>query len=321
LLDANADLFIKYGGHSQAAGLTIKAANIPLLQERLNQNQIASVQPILNVDMRVKLATVSFPTVKKLEKYSFFTGTYLFENLIVKSKQLLANKHLKLMVLERDQLFEAIIFNNQEYYYHLEVGDIVSIVGGLAINQWKSKESLQVMIKDLKCDDFQVLDLRHLPDDAPPLINNKVETILIDDDYLKKQPQMEFQPTVVKPSTVIVGPLKCLPNIAKAVSKDHLGQIYKVIHSMTECDSQKLIQLVGGSEWTMASAIQIFSELDLIQCDQGKILLLPTKQKKNLEESPTFRRLLKVKQTYEFILDSPYPTIKAYFTKLTEVTQ
>ncbi len=321
MLDANADILIKYGGHSQAAGLTIKASNIAILQERLNHNQAVSVQPILNVDMRVKLASVSFPTVKKLEKYSFFTGTYLFENLIVKSKQLLANKHTKLAVMDNDQSFEAIIFNNQEYYYHLEVGDVVSIVGGLSINQWKSKESLQIMIKDLKCDDFQVLDFRHQPDESLLIIKNFTDSILIDDEFMKTQFQSVKLPIIDHPMTLIVGPLKCYPNITKALSKDHLGQIYKVINTMTECDTQKLIQLVGGSEWTVSTALKIFTDLFLIQCEHGKIKVSPSKEKKNLEESATYQNLLKIKQNYEFILESPYPAIKSYFKKLMEVTQ
>lgn len=317
MLDANSDLLIKYGGHSQAAGLTILKSNLAELQRRLNQNSKLSVKPILNVDMRLKLSTVSIATVKKLEKYSFFTGSYLFENLTVRTKQIMAAKHTKLLVEDGYKSFDAIIFNNVDFFHRIEPGDIIDIVGGLSINQWKTKESLQIMIKDLKCDEFQILDCRNNSESID--LGPDVElTMIIDDDYLKRHKVIHFDIQAAKPATIVVGPLKCLQSLQKISSKEGLGKLYRLIQVNTEIEKSRLSTLFEGSEWIIDEALKVFEELDLITQKDTSVRILTTESKRNLDESMTYRNLIKTKETYDFLSESAYSTLKTYFINQTE---
>ena len=73
-LDTMADLFEQYGGHSQAAGLAIKAEHVPEFARRFNEyvcNHLTDedFQPILNVDAIVHPAQITFDTAHEFDKF------------------------------------------------------------------------------------------------------------------------------------------------------------------------------------------------------------------------------------------------------------
>ncbi|MBN2504323.1 MAG: single-stranded-DNA-specific exonuclease RecJ, partial [Bacilli bacterium] len=144
MLENNRDLLIRFGGHQQAAGLQIAEPDIEKLRKNMNLVSNRQEAPILQVDMQVRINEVRIETVKKLQDLSFFTATFLFAELEIVKKQLLNNKHVKLTVASEGKTFDVLAFNNTEYYYSLEIGDLIDVVGGMNLNTWKSRISLQV---------------------------------------------------------------------------------------------------------------------------------------------------------------------------------
>ncbi|HWQ61224.1 MAG TPA: single-stranded-DNA-specific exonuclease RecJ [Negativicutes bacterium] len=70
-LEQCADLLVQFGGHRYAAGLTVEAANIDALRERLNVVAAATLsdddfQPVLDIDSCVALAEVDAALVEQL---------------------------------------------------------------------------------------------------------------------------------------------------------------------------------------------------------------------------------------------------------------
>ena len=73
-LDSMSDLFEQYGGHSQAAGLSIEVEHIPefvrrfddYVRKRLSDEDF---QPILNVDALINPAQIDFETAREFEKF------------------------------------------------------------------------------------------------------------------------------------------------------------------------------------------------------------------------------------------------------------
>ena len=66
----NRDLFLRFGGHPMAAGLSLNAENIPILQQRLNDSCTLSPEDfseLIYIDKRLELDDVSFELVKELE--------------------------------------------------------------------------------------------------------------------------------------------------------------------------------------------------------------------------------------------------------------
>ena len=76
-LDTCADLFVKYGGHRQAAGLTIEAARIPEFRERINAHGLECLEPTdlmprLRIDSPLRLAGIDSRVVAGLDQMGPF---------------------------------------------------------------------------------------------------------------------------------------------------------------------------------------------------------------------------------------------------------
>lgn len=73
-LDSMAELFEQYGGHSQAAGLSIATKNIPELVRRFDEYVRKNLsdedfQPILNVDALINPAQITLDVAKEFDKF------------------------------------------------------------------------------------------------------------------------------------------------------------------------------------------------------------------------------------------------------------
>lgn len=73
-LDSMSYLFEQYGGHSQAAGLTIENQNIPEFMRRFDEYVRKKLsdedfQPILNVDAIINPAQINFDTAREFDKF------------------------------------------------------------------------------------------------------------------------------------------------------------------------------------------------------------------------------------------------------------
>lgn len=318
MLDSTQELLIKYGGHSQAAGLTIDSKIISQFTERLNNRAKISSKPLLSIDMEIILAQTSLLTVKKLEKYSFFTGTYLFSDLTVVSKTVLAQKHTKFLVSSQGRTYEAIIFNNLDFNYLLEPGDIIDVVGGLSINVWKSKETLQILIKDLRCQHSQLLDWRNYQfNNSLPLIRDDF-SIIIDDDYILNNYNMNFDIIAKSVKTIAIGPFKYYNYLTKTFSKEGLAPIYRLIQNKESIERHQLISLIGGNSWIVEKAVTIFCELGLINCNNQTISILKNTQKSSLTDSPTYMQIETIKKQYDYFVNQPYTLLRNHFTQLSE---
>jgi single-stranded-DNA-specific exonuclease len=319
MLDQSKDLLIKYGGHSQAAGLTILQENIPLLQERLDELAQSTQKPILDIDMEVDIATVSLTTVLKLEKYSFFTGTYLFRGLRLHAKTILGQKHTKLFVEHSHGIIEAIMFNHTEYFYRLEVGDQIDIVGGLSINQWKNRQTMQILIKDLRCDAFQIVDLRSYPKLDLSVISYQDDTVVIDDNALfwEKNRQLSIPPTT---KTLIISDLSSLSSAFRRSPKDTLGDIYKLINHHQPLTFARLVTLVTMPNWVIKQFVTVLEELSLIEEDNGMLSIIKSTIKRDVNSSTTYQALLNSKATFDWLSETPIEQIKRDITSFWEDT-
>ena len=123
MLTACADLLDRFGGHEQAAGLTVKAENIPLLRERL-ENVISAAAPeetflpAMEYDLSVPFRTWTPETLSLLSRLEP-TGCgnppplFLLQGADVQSLRRVGKdgSHLKLAVLDEDlSIVEGIAF-------------------------------------------------------------------------------------------------------------------------------------------------------------------------------------------------------------------
>ncbi|MBU1145493.1 MAG: single-stranded-DNA-specific exonuclease RecJ [Firmicutes bacterium] len=317
MLESNQHLLLKYGGHSQAAGLQVAKENIGLLKEGFLNMTSSKDNLSLEVDMEVDLSHTHVETVKKLQDKSFFTAKFLFQNLVVKGKQKLGNKHTKLTLETSGLLYEALMFNSLEYYFQLEVEDIISVIGGLNINTWRKKQSIQIMIKDLKCNHTQVLDFRNPSFYKEGAIWLKPVGLTIDDDTCLNY-SLKTLLQDQKPDTIYLLPSRQTFSLHEVLKKETLAMIYKAIPENDNISFFILQEKTKLPLWALKRIVDVFLELEFIKKTEEGYFRLPSNEKQELNRSKKYLELVALKERIDWLYTEPIYVIKKYLLNLLE---
>ncbi len=166
-LTACRDLFMAYGGHPSAAGLTIQEARIPEFRERFVQLAAAASgggrrMPTLHVDAEVNLAEVNLKLIRELGTlHPFGAGnpepTLAVRNLSVLNARVVGEKHLKLTVRQGNSMaFDSIGFRLGGL---VELGLTPQRPVDLAfvpeMNHWNGYDRIQLRIRDVRMSEAQ----------------------------------------------------------------------------------------------------------------------------------------------------------------------
>lgn len=155
------DLFIKFGGHEQAAGLSIEKDKVYVLRERINEiaREILTDEdliPEVYVDREVDTKNVTKTAIKELDLLQPFgidnsSPQFLIRNANVKLSRTIGkeNKHLKLLVEKEGKEFDCIGFRLGALDESIEIGDSIDLVVSLEINEYRNNEKIQLNIKQL----------------------------------------------------------------------------------------------------------------------------------------------------------------------------
>jgi single-stranded-DNA-specific exonuclease len=162
-LTACSDLFEKFGGHSHAAGITIRRERIDEFRRRLNEHAAGCLTPqdlehSVAIDMELSPEAVTFRMAKELQALEPFGAgnpcpVFVTRNLRSLSEpQVLKDRHLKLRLAgPQNRPLEAIWFNC------VEPGKETPVVGGsielaytIELNGWNDEYRLQLNVVDLR---------------------------------------------------------------------------------------------------------------------------------------------------------------------------
>lgn len=158
------DLFIKFGGHKMAAGLSLEEKNIDLLRKRLNENCHLSEEQltekvVIDIDMPIEYATLSFAReIDELAPFGMGNSKPLFAQKDVPFDNLrLIGKNqnvLKMTLYSKNSMFgsasvEGIIYSDAVNTYEKLLGrDTITIAYQVDVNSFRGKDSVQLVIKD-----------------------------------------------------------------------------------------------------------------------------------------------------------------------------
>ena len=155
-----ADLFVRHGGHPQAAGFTIKRENVATLQTRLTkiaskQLKNQEIRQELAVDSEIRLSELTpklLGLLKELEPFGEANPKPLFltRDLAVTQVWRMGEnaQHLKLMVADGRRKLPALAFNRADEW--LEGAAKVDLVYTLSLDRWKGKEQLNLIVEDFR---------------------------------------------------------------------------------------------------------------------------------------------------------------------------
>ncbi|MEQ6029685.1 single-stranded-DNA-specific exonuclease RecJ [Staphylococcus saccharolyticus] len=170
ILEAHHDLIDKFGGHHMAAGMTMGIENIDTLRYKLNQwikklSESTSLEPRKKVDARLDANEITVKNIEDIQNLRPFGSGFnspVFEvsDLTIKSIRAIGQdgKHLKLTL--SDYQLPALYWNYGIIANELEIGQPISIIGNLQINEWNGNQTAQLIIQDIALDKLQILDYR-----------------------------------------------------------------------------------------------------------------------------------------------------------------
>lgn len=158
-----ADLLVKFGGHSQAAGMTIKNENLDAFYERFSalvENDLREVvtEPEVWVDMEITPTDIVPQLVRDIARFAPFgegnsEPVFSLSDMRVKQVRFVGNgnKHLKFSLESPDGLksFDAIGFSLGERFPSIIEGDRLDIAFTLEENVWNGRSSIQLKLIDI----------------------------------------------------------------------------------------------------------------------------------------------------------------------------
>jgi single-stranded-DNA-specific exonuclease len=161
-LDRCADLLDRYGGHRQAAGLTLDAARLPALRERLcaHANEALSPEdlvPRLRLDAALRFPEITPDLVEGLTALAPFgmaNPRPVFEApavQIVSGPTPMKDRHLTMTVRQHGRLFRAIAWRGVERLPHLQEhrGD-VELAFSVTQSTWGGDTAIELEVADAR---------------------------------------------------------------------------------------------------------------------------------------------------------------------------
>jgi single-stranded-DNA-specific exonuclease len=159
-----ADLFEKFGGHSHAAGITIRPERIAEFRRRLNEHAAScltaeDLEHSVAVDIELPAEALTFQLARELQALEPFGAgnarpVFATKNLRCLSEPLvLKEKHLKLRLAgSQNRPLEAVWWNCVESAGQTpEVKGSIELAYTLEVNAWNDEYRMQLGVVDLKC--------------------------------------------------------------------------------------------------------------------------------------------------------------------------
>lgn len=155
------DILNKFGGHEQAAGLSLDEDKVSILRNRINEcadfkltkeNMIENIQ----IEFELPEEDISFSLIKELDNLEPFgmenpSPKFLIRNLDIIDIRAIGKErnHLKLSVKGKNT-YECIGFNMGHYIHKFTKGDKIDIVFALDENEYMGNKKIQFILKDMR---------------------------------------------------------------------------------------------------------------------------------------------------------------------------
>lgn len=261
------ELLTKFGGHEQAAGISLREENIELFREEINKyaENLDYTVPTLHIDCRLNPAalTVDLATaIKSLEPFGTKNPAPVFGIwgvTLTRVTSIGGGKHLRMLFSKGNNTFSALLFGVSNDSFCFDEGDVLDLAVAVQENEFKGEICVSVIIKAMRMngtDDDKLF----------------TELFLWEDFLLKKD--RDYNPIS--------------PN------RQEIGLVYKYVCQnivLTDRVKYHFINSLGIGK-TLAS-IKILEELELIKKENDRFLGVKTAEKTDLEKSETYLKLQK----------------------------
>ena len=341
-LDPHRELFIAFGGHAGAAGMTLEVDKLEALSELLEayiteKGLDVATKNNLRLDEALDLEALTIETVKNFERLAPFgmdhqKPVFYIRDFQVENTRTMGagNAHLKLKISKGSANFEVVAFGKGLLATEFAQVKDLELAVTLSVNQWNGQTALQLMMVDARVDGVQLFNIRsksvELPEGVPVL------------DFTSDLPEMLSSPAIVVKN--IPEDLSLLKqvlqeqdfsaiyfknDIAKAYyltgygTREQFAKLYKTIYQFPEFDIRyKLKDLAAYlkiEQILLVKMIQVFEELGFVSIENGVMRVNKDAAKRDIAESQIYQNLKQtvkdqemmalgtVQEIYDFLME------------------
>lgn len=171
-LSACRDILPHFGGHTMAAGMTLKLEDVPNLRSRLHalaEEQLTDEDfvPVTYLDATIPLKDISIPVLEEINLLSPFGMDNPKPKLLIKDAEISSirkigseQNHLKVLIRENEANLDGIGFGLGQVADHISSASKISLIGELSINEWNNIRKPQIFIQDISVKEWQLFDYR-----------------------------------------------------------------------------------------------------------------------------------------------------------------
>lgn len=327
-LDPHRSIFLAFGGHAGAAGMTLEVEQLDALSEILetyvkDKGIDAKGKSKLYLDEELDLESLSLDTVKSFEKLAPFGMDnqkpvfYIRDFQVENARSMGAgDSHLKLKISKGTANFEVVAFGQGAKATEFAQTKQLELAVTLSVNQWNGQTTLQLMMVDARVDGVQLFNIRGknavLPDGVPVL------------DFTGELPDISSSPAVVVKN--IPEDIRILKDIFQqhdfsAVyfkndiekpyyligygTREQFAKLYKTIYQFPEVDIRYKLKDLSAylkiEQILLVKMIQIFEELGFVTIENGVMRVNKDAAKRDIAESQIYQNLKQTVKDQEML--------------------
>ena len=317
-LNPHQELFIAFGGHAGAAGMTLEIDKLEALSELLEvyiteKGLDVATKNNLRLDEDLDIEALTIETVKNFERLAPFgmdhqKPVFYIRDFQVENARTMGagNAHLKLKISKGSANFEVVAFGKGSLATEFAQVKDLELAATLSVNQWNGQTALQLMMVDARVDGVQLFNIRsksvELPEGVPVL------------DFTSNLPEVFSGPAiVVKDIPEDLSLLKQVlqeqdfsaiyfkNDIAKAYyltgygTREQFAKLYKTIYQFPEFDIRYKLKDLSAylkiEQILLVKMIQIFEELGFVTIENGVMKVNKDAAKRDIAESHIYQQL------------------------------
>ena len=158
------DCLLRFGGHSQAAGVRVQAEKMEEFQKKLSaivEKELTGkdLTPEIEIDCEITPAEINWDLMLELKKLEPFgegneEPVFLAQNLVIEEIKIVGNgnKHLKFLLrgeIGSAKVFDAIAFGFGQKVEDFHQGDKIDVVFNLNEDEWNGNKKIQIKVIDI----------------------------------------------------------------------------------------------------------------------------------------------------------------------------
>lgn len=154
------DILKRYGGHKQAAGLSLSSSDIEKFRTAISEIVMNTLSeqdfvPVLNIDAAVNMSDITvelIDEIARLEPFGYGNEEPLFgaKGLEVMQPRIVGNNHLKMHLKQNGRRIDSIGFDLGGFLNAVEGNALIDAVFLPIINEWDGGRYLQLNLKAIR---------------------------------------------------------------------------------------------------------------------------------------------------------------------------